>query len=121
MNPVVVVGSLVGIAAIAIVAWRLRLGGDPRIDAQEANALAEASDFAPAELIVDRAGFAALAHDGDGRFLLLRQHGARFVAQPLKLPLDARLDHRFLTIGKITLDLGDDAGIWAAKLRTLTA
>ena len=123
MNLWLAAGSLAGVLLIAFAAWRMRLGGDPRIDAAEAHALATADGLAVAELIIDRAGFAALAHDSAGRFVLLRQHGAHFVAQRLRQPLDARLDHRFLTIGRarkgVTLDLGEAAGIWAAKLRTL--
>jgi hypothetical protein len=33
----------------------------------------------------------------------------------------ARLDHRFLSLGKVTLDLGDQAGVWAANLRRMAA
>lgn len=123
MNLWVAAGSFAGVMLLTFAAWQLRLGGDPRIDQLEARALADADGFAVDELIVDRAGFAALAHDGAGAFLLLRRHGAHFVATRLTRPLEARLDHRFLEIGSarksVTLDLGDAAPAWASKLRTM--
>jgi hypothetical protein len=48
------------------------------------------------------------------------------VTRILHPPLDARLDQKMLTIGdgervfgRITLDLGDQAAIWAAGLRAV--
>lgn len=121
MNLWVAAGSLAGVMLIAAVAWRLRLGGDPRIDAAEAEALARADGLAVAELVVDRAGSAALAHDAAGRFVLVRPHGAHFVARRLVLPIEAKLDGQLLTLGSarqgVTLDLGDAASLWATKLR----
>lgn len=122
MNLVVAAGSLLGVALVVGFAYLLGLGGDRRIDAAQARALIDAHGFAASELIVDRAGFAALASNGKGQFLLVRRHGVHFVTEPLSPPLDARLDHRFLTIGSrraVTLDLGEHASIWAARLRTL--
>jgi len=121
MNWPMLAGSLAAVLVMAGVAAMLKLGGDARLDREEALALAAAQNFEVADMAIDRAGLAALARDRADRFLLIRRHGAHFVALPLRTPLDARLDHRFLTLGRITLDLGDQAGIWAANLRRIAA
>ena len=114
-------GSLVAIFALAGIARWLDLGGDARIDRDDAVRLAEEQGFAVADVALDRAGLAALVRDDAGNFMLVRRHGAHFVAQPIRDAQSARLDHRFLSLGKITLDLGDQAGIWAASLRRIAA
>ncbi len=112
-------GSLAAVLVMAAAARLLQLGGDTRLDRNEALHLARAQGFDVVDIALDRAGLAALVRDAANRFLLVRRHGAHFVAQPLTPPLDARLDHRFLTLGRVTLDLGDQAGIWAANLRRI--
>ena len=80
--------------------------------------------FEPVDLALDRAGIGALLRDAQGRVMLLRRHGAQFAARILDSHAFARLDRNFLTIGtgeptfgKVTLDLGDQAQVWAASLR----
>ena len=75
---------------------------------------------------MDRAGIGALLRDRAGRILLLRRHGAHFAGRLLDSHTFARLDRNFLTIGSgektygtITLDLGDQAQVWASGLRHL--
>ena len=58
--------------------------------------------------------------------LLIRRHGARFVASELTSHAGIRLDRHTLTLetgdrqfGTLTLDLGAEAQIWAASLRRL--
>jgi hypothetical protein len=124
-------GSLVAILVLAWLARRMGLGGDPRIHGvDEARALAEDAicGFDPQDVVVDRAGIGALARDTSGRVLLIRQHGSHFAARQLANHAGVRLDGRFLTIatddkrfGKVTLDLGDQAQVWAASLRRLGA
>lgn len=121
MNWMLLVGSLVAIFALAGIARWLDLGGDARIDRDEAVRLAEEQGFTVADVALDRAGLAALVRDDADNFMLIRRHGAHFVAHPVCDANAARLDHRFLSLGKITLDLGDQAGIWAASLRRLAA
>ena len=121
MNWLLLAGSLVAVLALAGVAHWLDLGGDARIDRDEAVRLAEEQGFAVADVALDRAGLAALVRDEANNFMLVRRHGAHFVAQPVRDANAARLDHRFLSLGKVTLDLGDQAGIWAASLRRLAA
>ena len=131
MNPAVlqIGGSLVAILALAGIARWLRLGGDVRLrDEGEARALAEAAvcGFDPVEIALDRAGIGALLRDSQGRVMLLKRHGARFAARLLSGHRDSRLDRNFLTVstgerlfGTVTLDLGSNAGVWAASLRRL--
>jgi hypothetical protein len=121
---------LVSIGLIVAVAWlaqRLGLGGDVRLrSTDEAITLARAAlcGFEPVELAVDRAGIGALLRDRTGRVMLLRRHGVQFVSRVLDSHAHSQLDRNFLTIGtgerllgSITLDLGDQAQIWAASLR----
>jgi hypothetical protein len=124
-----VLGSLLAILMLAWLARRMGLGGDPRINgADEARALAEDAicGFDPQAVVVDRAGIGALARDAANRVLLIRQHGSHFAARELTSHAGVRLDGRFLTIatddrrfGTITLDLGEQAQVWAASLRRL--
>ena len=117
------------ILAVAWLARKLALGTDVRLrDEGEARALARAAvcGFEPRELTLDRAGIGALARDRDGRVMLLRRHGAQFAARLLDSHAFARLDRNFLTIGSgeryfapVTLDLGEQAQVWAASLRRL--
>jgi len=121
--------SVVLILGVTWLSRKLALGSDVRLrDVAEARALAESAvcGFRPSEIALDRAGIAALARDGEGRVMLLRRHGAQFAARLLDGHADARLDRNFLTIGTgeryyapVTLDLGDQAQVWAASLRRL--
>lgn len=123
--------SLVAIMVVTWLARRMGLGGDPRIQhADEARALAEDAicGFDAQDVVVDRAGFGALARDALGRVLLIRQHGSHFATRQLTSHAGVRLDGRFLTIatddrrfGTVTLDLGEQAQVWAASLRRLGA
>lgn len=121
MNWLMLGGSLAAVLALAAAARWLDLGGDARLDADAANALIEEQGFIPTETVLDRARLAALARDDAGRVMLVRRHGAHFVAHSVVDARTARLDHKFLSIGPTTLDLGDAAGVWAARLRSLSA
>lgn len=121
--------SLVAILGLAQLARWLDLGGDLRIrDSAQARFLANAAieGFEPVEIALDKAGIGALLRDAAGRQMLLRRHGAAWVARLLDERTEARLDRDFLTIGTgekafgtVTLHLGDAAGVWAAGLRRL--
>ena len=121
--------SLALVFAVAAVVRRLGLGRDVRLrGADEARALARAAlcGFEPLDLVLDRTGIGALARDGAGRVMLLRRHGAQFAARMLDDHALVRLDRHFLTIGSnerhfapVTLDLGEQAQVWAASLRRL--
>ena len=123
--------SVVLILGVTWLSHKLALGSDVRLrDEAEVHALAENAvcGFHPREVVMDRAGIAALARDGAGRVMLLRRHGAQFAARLLDGHADARLDRNFLTIGTgeryyapVTLDLGDQAQVWAASLRRLAS
>ena len=121
--------SLAAILLLALLSRWLGLGRDVRLrDEAEARQLAQAAlcGFVPAELAIDRAGIGALLRDNQGRVMLLRRHGAHFAARLLDSHAFARLDRNFLTVGtgearfgQITLDLGDQAAVWASSLRRL--
>lgn len=116
--------------AVFFVAWlvgRMGLGADPRIE-DEAHAirLAEEAEagFRGVEVARDRAGFAAIVRNAEGRMMLVRAHGNHFVARPVDGSVEGRLDKDFLTLtmpertfGAVTLQLGKDAGMWASRMR----
>jgi len=122
--------SLAAILALAWLARRLGLGGDERLrDPDEAKRLAEEAlcGFEAEDVALDRAGIGALLRDKSGQVMLLRRHGARWVARVLDSHAGVRLDRNFLKIatsersfGEITLDLGDQAQVWAGSLRRIT-
>ncbi len=120
-------GSIVAILLLAWTAKCMGLGGDVRVrDRDHARALADEAvcGFTPVDIVLDKAGIGALMRDADGRHMLIRRHGAMFVARLLDGHADTRLDQNFLTIGttdrrfgRVTLNLGPDAQYWAAGLR----
>ncbi len=123
--------SLLAILALAWLARRMGLGDDVRIrDEDHARELAKAAvcGFDAADIALDRAGIGALLRDPQGRVMLIKRHGSHFAARVLDTHADARLDRNFLTIGsgektfgKVTLNLGDKAQVWASSLRRLGA
>ena len=119
--------SLVAVLFIAWLVKRMGLGADPRI-ADEAHAirLAEEAEagFGGVDVARDRAGFAAIVRNAEGRMLLIRAHGNFFAARAIDASVVGRLDKDFLTLtppertfGKVTLHLGKDAGVWASRMR----
>lgn len=124
-------GSLVAILFIFLLTRWLGLGGDVRVrDEGTARRLAAEAvcGFDPVEIGLDRAGIGALLRDGQGRVLLLRRHGAQFVARLLDDHAGVQLNRNFLTVatsdpwfGKVTLDLGPAAQVWASSFRRLGA
>lgn len=122
-------GAIIAILILSGIAWKLGLGGDVRIRTEdEARQLADAAicGFTASAIALDRAGIGALLRDASGRVLLIRRHGAQFAARLLDSHAFARLDRNFLTVGtgektfgSITLDLGDEAQVWASSLRYL--
>lgn len=120
------------VVAVLFVVWLVKLiglGADPRIvDEAHAIRLAEEAEagFGGVDVARDRAGFAALVRNGQGRMMLVRAHGNHFAARPVESDVDARLDKEFLTLktpdrrfGSVTLRLGRDAGSWAARMRDM--
>lgn len=118
--------------AVFIVAWlvkRIGLGTDPRIaDAAHAIRLAEEAEagFGGVEVARDRAGFAAIVRNAEGRQMLVRAHGNFFAARPIDGHVMGRLDKDQLTLtvperrfGAVTLHLGKEAGLWASRMREL--
>ena len=82
--------------------------------------------FRGIEVARDRAGFAAIVRNAEGRQLLVRAHGNHFAARPIDSHVMGRLDKDFLTLtmpektfGAVTLHLGKDAGMWASRMREI--
>ncbi|WP_428684432.1 hypothetical protein [Sphingopyxis sp.] len=130
LNDVIQLGA--SLLAVLFVAWlvkRMGLGSDPRIaDADHAIRLADEAEagFNGIEVARDRAGFAAIVRNAEGRMMLVRAHGNHFAARPVDAATVGRLDKDFLTLtmpektfGSVTLQLGKDAGMWASRMRDL--
>ena len=123
--------SIIAIGGLAWVARWLGLGSDVRIrDEDHARLLANEAVFGydAVDIALDKARIGALLKDKSGRQMLLRRHGAAFVGRILDARVVARLDQQFLTLGtgerffgKVTLDLGEKAQVWAAGLRHVGA
>lgn len=121
--------SLVAVLFVAWLVGKIGLGADPRIaDDAHAIRLAEEAEagFHGTEVARDRAGFAAIVQNAEGRMMLVRAHGNHFAARPVDRQVIARLDKDFLTLtppertfGSATLNLGKEAGVWAARMRNL--
>ena len=121
--------SLVAVFFVAWLVGRMGLGADPRIeDDDHAIRLAEEAEagFRGTEVARDRAGFAAIVQNAEGRMMLVRAHGNHFAARPIDASVIGRLDKDFLTLtppersfGAATLNLGKEAGVWAARMRSL--
>lgn len=119
-------GSLVAILALAGIAWALKLGHPPRIeDADHAKALAVEADtaFAPEQAVVCEGGGAAMLADARGRIMVLRRHGVHFAARVLEPGAQAQVEDGALTViptdrtyGPVTLQLGERAQSWAARV-----
>ncbi len=120
------------VVAVLFVAWLVRkmgLGADPRIaDDAHAIRLAEEAEagFRGIDVARDRAGFAAIVRNADGRQMLVRAHGNHFAARLIDAGVEGRLDKEFLTLtmpektfGAVTLQLGKDAGVWASRMRDI--
>lgn len=122
-------GSLLAILILARLARGMALGGDPRIHGEDhARELADEAicGFDAQAVAVDRAGYGALVRDRHNRVLLIRRHGSHFATRQIASHTGVRLDGRFLSLttddrhfGTVTLDLGDQAQVWAASLRRL--
>jgi hypothetical protein len=122
-------GSVVAVLFVVWLVGQLGLGSDPRLE-DEAHAirLAEEAEagFGGVEAARDRAGFAAIVRNAEGRQMLVRAHGNHFAARPIDASVEGRLDKDFLTLtmpertfGAVTLHLGKDAGMWASRMRDL--
>jgi hypothetical protein len=122
-------GSLVAILALAGLAWWLKLGGAPLLSDDDSvrRAASEVEDgFTPVTIARDKGGVAALAHDAQGRIMLIRRHGNRFAGRILSPAAHADLwrdmgqttlevDCGEARFGKTFLDLSDP-DTWAAAI-----
>ncbi|MBB3034521.1 hypothetical protein [Alteriqipengyuania lutimaris] len=119
-------GSLAAILVLAGIAWALKLGHPPRIESEEhATALGCEADtaFVPERAAVCEGGAAAILVDAAGRVMVLRRHGVHFAARVLEPGAGAQVEDGALTVvptdrtyGPVTLQLGEHAQTWAARV-----
>jgi len=122
-------GSLAAVALLVFGAYRLGFVREARLAGEE-----EARDiaglaprgFEPVALALDRDGRGALLRDAAGRIVLLAPHGAHFVVRELDPPARAQAHGGMLslmcerhTTSLVSLDLGDSAPDWAARISAL--
>ena len=91
MNWLLLLGSVAGVIALAVIARMLRLGGVTIGGEGEARAFAELNhvDFEAEESFVSHDGAAALVRGRDGSFVLLKAHGAQIATRRVMPPLEA--------------------------------
>ena len=93
-------GSIVGVLALVLVAWLLRLGGT--VIAGEADAKHEAEayqlGFTAVEAFVSGDGKAALVRGVDGEFIVLKVHGANVAARRLEVPLRVKVSEEGVVV-----------------------
>jgi len=127
-------GSLVAILALAGLARWLQLGGDPRLDSDEAvrRAASEVEDgFIPVAIARDKDGMAAVARDASDRIMVIQRHGNRFAGRVLgtraKATLNIDLGETLLVVmpgetlfGNTHLAV-DDPRTWADAINQLNS
>lgn len=119
--------SLISILAVSWLVKAIGLGKEARITSQEqAFAVADTimNGFDGTEAAIDKAGYGALVRNAEGQQMLIRAHGSHFVGRLLDSSFSGRLSYNQLTLesaertfGATTLNLGDDAQFWTARLR----
>ncbi|WP_310498178.1 hypothetical protein [Sandarakinorhabdus sp.] len=117
--------SLAGIVFLMLLARWLGFDTDPRLSGPDeaARIAADAiAGFAPGDVAVAGDGRSALVAGSDGRVALLRPLGDRWVVRDVR-GAAARVDGGRLHLALVEpmfapadLDLGADAGRWAARL-----
>ena len=121
------VASLLSILAVSWLVKAIGLGKEARITSKEqAFAIADTvmNGFDGTEAAIDKAGYGALVRNAEGQQMLIRAHGSHFVGRLLDSSFSGRLSYNQLTLesaertfGSTTLNLGDDAQFWTARLR----
>lgn len=122
-------GSLAAILALAGLAWWLKLGGAPLLASAPdvVRVAGEVDDgFVPGDFAVADDRTAALARAADGRIMLIRRHGNRFVGRILGRAARAQrigsaleIDCGEARFGKTALTLRD-ADAWADAINALS-
>jgi hypothetical protein len=132
MDPLLFLGSLIAILALAGIARWLGLGRAPRLasEAEARFAANEAVDgFEPVHVSLDRHGKGALLEDKTGRVLLLKPHGNFFAGRLLTEAARSerrtdqgqaclRIDSGEKRYGTVSLDV-DDPDHWVAAINRL--
>ncbi len=121
-------GSLLAIFALFALARALRLGGEPGLadeDAVRAAANEVDDGFEATRISISRDGSAALARSDDGRIMVIKRHGNRFVGRVLTSAARVREEVDGLVVdpfeprfGRVRLRLVD-AGTWADAINRL--
>ena len=132
LKVVPLVGSLIAILLLARAARWMGLGTDYRRIEDEAHAIRLANEaecgFDAVAADVDAAGYGAIVRNSGGAMMLVRVHGNRFVARRLDRSFATRLNRNRLHIasperafGSVDLDFGEQAGVIASRMRTLSS
>lgn len=125
-------GSLIAILAVAGLAWRLGLGGQPKLETEEdaRRAADEAIDgFAPVEIAIDESRVRAIMTDDSGQILILKPHGNKFAGRLLTRQAQAKVwtDRGFSSLevdcaekrfGKVFLEI-DNPQAWVDRINAL--
>lgn len=121
-------GSLVAILVVAALVAVMKLGGKPTLknEAEVGVAAGEVEyGFDAARSSITRGGNAALARDADGRIMVIKRHGNKFVGRILTPSAKVQEEVDGLTVdpgesqfGSVRLSLYD-ASYWADAINRL--
>jgi hypothetical protein len=115
MNPLLLLGTLLGVLALAAIAWIMGLGRrEPLTREEVAERLAhEYGPLALRTVLLSQEGKSALAFAHDGRVFGVKAHGADLASRELRRPLVATekqdtlvIDTRDRWFGPLRLRLG---------------
>jgi hypothetical protein len=120
-------GSLAAILLLAMTAYLLRLGSARLNDVSEACEVAERTfaDFDADRAWLDSEGAGAIVRGRDGSHVLVRRHGAHFIARRLESSAAIAVDGRKIVIASgerllapltITLESDAEAGLLTSLL-----
>ena len=127
-----ILGSLIAILLLAQAARWMGLGSDYNRIIDESHAIRLADDaeygFDGIAADVDAAGYGAIVRNATGAMMLVRVHGNRFAARRIDRSFTARLNRNCLSLvspemafGQVDLDFGNQAGVIASRMRTLSS
>ncbi|MEP5936928.1 MAG: hypothetical protein ABJ239_01245 [Erythrobacter sp.] len=119
-------GSLIAIAALAGLAWWLKLGRTPKLLEEQAAGVAAAQvedGFDAAQIALDREGRAALVRGADNRLMVLKPHGSHFAGRVLTKTANMKAEGDELVVnsgerrfGLVRLRI-DDAEAWVTAFK----
>jgi hypothetical protein len=125
-NLLLVTGAFIAVATLILIGTKLGLSHPPHLASTE-QAIAEAATlpggFAGVDAALDRHGRGALVQDSAARVAVVLSHGAHFITRLITADWTVQPGkggelHLSGEGAAVSLDLGDPAGLWIARIGT---